>query len=123
MHPGAPALTARGSDQEPWRLHRLHRVDGRVREILRALTRENGAEVNSTGEIVWAEHVTQLREDRGTLEVHVSDALARSTWFSVIAAAAGRAWDGEDESTLCFHVAGASRPLALSEVRPTAGPL
>ncbi len=122
MQPTEPELSAYNADEEPWRLRRLARTDGRVRELLRVLTRERGGDVSSVGEDVWARHVRTLHDNRGTLEVVVTAALVRSPWFPLIAAAVARAWDGEDEPAVAFRAEGGGRPMAFAEVLPATGP-
>ena len=121
MEPSHPALSANDPAPE-WRLARLARLDGRVREILRVLTREPVAGVSSSGEAAWARHVRSLHDTRGTLLIGITEALADSPWLPVVAAAVGRAWESEDEAAVAFRVEGRSRPVALSEILPPGVP-
>lgn len=116
MEPRSPALTAHASD-EPWRLSRLARLDGRVREIMRVLTREPSSGVSSLGEVVWAHGVTRLHDDRGTLVAHVTAHLAVSPWLGVVAAVVARAWDGEDEREVMLHLPD-GRVRSVEEILP-----
>ena len=102
MEPVHPALTAENDTTEPWRLYRLARVDGRVRAIMRLLTREVADEGSPLGEVVYARHVIGLHDDRGTLVAEVSSVLAGSPWFAVIAAALDGAWNAEDETEVAI---------------------
>jgi hypothetical protein len=93
-----PLLSANNAEDEPWRLARLARVDGRVREIMRNLTPEASDREHSVGEVIWAHHVTRLHDDRGLLVADITEALADSPWVRILALALARAWDGEDET-------------------------
>jgi hypothetical protein len=110
MEPVEPALSAHNSDQEPWRLRRLIRTDGRARELLRMVTLPADDSENSVGERIWAQHVLRLHDDRGVLQLHVSADLPRSAWLGLIAMVALRAWDSEDEGEIAFLVDGAEVP-------------
>lgn len=114
-------MSAHNADEEPWRLDRLARTDGRVRELLRILTRESPDDESSLGEGVWVRHVTALHDDRGTLVAQISQGLADSSWLPVIAAVVGRAWNGEDEGSVAFQIEGAA-PMPLSEILQAEGP-
>ena len=122
MRPVYPAMSAHNAEEEPWRLDRLARTDGRVRELLRILTRESEADETSLGEGVWVRHVSALHDERGTLVVRISDVLARSTWLPVIGAVVGRAWNGEDEGSVAFQVDGTLSLIALGDILPAEGP-
>ncbi|WP_426958757.1 hypothetical protein [Muricoccus radiodurans] len=102
MVPRHPRFSSHADAQEPWRRDRLVRMDGRVREILRNITREPDIETGSLGERIWARHVNSLHDERGVLTVGITHALADSTWLAVIAAVLARAWDGEDETEIRF---------------------
>ena len=117
VEPRIPLLTAHNASEEPWRLALLARVDGRVRELTRILTRDPASGVSSLGEVVWAHHVTQLQDDRGTLVAHISSQLAGDAWLGVVAAVLARAWDGEDERKVAFRLPD-RRLLSLEEVLP-----
>ncbi len=97
MIPIEPDNSAHNPDDEPWRIRRLVRADGRVRELLRILTPESNEAEGSLGERIWTAHVARLHDDRGTLQAHVSAALGASGWLAPMALAVARAWDGEDE--------------------------
>ena len=116
MEPRQPALTAY-TEEEPWRLNRLARVDGRVREIMRVLTREPAGGISSLGEVVWAHGVTRLHDDRGTLVAHVTAQLVVSPWLGVVTAVIARAWDGEDEREVVLHLPD-GRVRSVEEVLP-----
>ena len=116
MEPRQPTLTAY-TEEEPWRLNRLARVDGRVREIMRVLTREPAGGISSLGEVVWAHGVTRLHDDRGTLVAHVTAQLAVSPWLGVVTAVIARAWDGEDERDVMLHLPD-GRVRSVEEVLP-----
>ena len=98
MEPTHPLLSAWNEATEPWRLFRLARLDGRVRELMRALTPERGTDASALGEVVWARHVLCLHDERGHLVAEISDALAASPWLVLVAAVLRKAWDGEDET-------------------------
>jgi hypothetical protein len=116
MIPIEPAYTAYNTEEEPWRIARLIRTDGRVREMLRILTPEAADSVGSQGELVWTRHVSRLHDDRGTLQAHVTAALGTSAWLAVIGLALSRAWDGEDEAEVEFLVEGESIPWPLEAI-------
>jgi hypothetical protein len=116
MEPVEPLLSAHNAQEEPWRLRRLIRLDGRVRELLRILTPELADAESSQGEQLWTRHVTVLHDDRGTLQAHVSAALGGSAWLPVIALAVSRAWDGEDEGEVEFIVEGEPMPWPLASI-------
>lgn len=120
MLPAAPVFSAHNEGEEPWRITRMIRTDGRVRELLRILTPEAEEGEGSVGEQIWTRHVLQLHDDRGRLRVHVTEALGASGWLAVVALALSRAWDGEDESDLEFVVEGEplAWPLASVLARP-----
>jgi hypothetical protein len=122
LRPVYPTMTAHNAADEPWRLHRLARTDGRVRELLRMMTREAPDDESSLGEGVWVRHVTALHDDRGTLVVHVSPSLAASSWLPVIGAVVSRAWNGEDEASLAFQVIGGGAPIPLDDILQPDGP-
>lgn len=107
MEPVEPALSAHNAEQEPWRLRRLIRTDGRARELLRMVTLPAEDSESSVGEQVWAQHVLRLHDERGTLQLHVSPGLPGSPWLGLIAMVALRAWDSEDEADIAFFVDGA----------------
>lgn len=115
-------MSAHNAAEEPWRLERLARTDGRVRELLRIMTREAPDDESSLGEGVWARHVSALHDDRGTLIVHVSGRLAGSSWLPVLGAVVGRAWNGEDEGSVAFQVEGSMTVMALTDILPQEGP-
>ena len=115
-------MTAHNAGDEPWRLDRLARTDGRVRELLRILTREAPDDESSLGEGVWVRHVTALHDDRGTLVAHISQSLADSSWLPVIAIVASRAWNGEDEASVAFQVIGGAAPIPLDDILQPDGP-
>lgn len=121
MRPVYPTMSAHNADEEPWRLDRLARTDGRVRELLRILTREAPDDESSLGEGVWVRHVTALHDDRGTLVARISPALAASSWLPVIGAVVGRAWNGEDEGSVAFQVEGAAA-MPLHDILKAEGP-
>lgn len=116
MIPAEPDYTAYNASDEPWRIARLIRTDGRVRELLRMLTSETATGVGSEGERIWAAHVIRLHDDRGRLEAHCSAALGASAWLPVIALALARAWDGEDEQEVAFMVEGETIPWPLDSI-------
>ncbi|GGC53514.1 hypothetical protein GCM10011504_34840 [Siccirubricoccus deserti] len=116
MVPIEPEYTAYNTEEEPWRLARLIRTDGRVREMLRILTAEAMDNVGSQGELIWTRHVRRLHDDRGTLQAHVTAALGGSAWLAVIALALSRAWDGEDEAEVEFLVEGEPIPWPLEAI-------
>ena len=116
MLPTAPVFSAHNDEEEPWRITRLVRTDGRVRELLRILTPEERSGDATVGERIWTSHVVQLHDDRGHLRVHVTEALGSSGWLAVIALALARAWDGEDESEIEFMVEGEPVSWPLSNV-------
>ncbi len=122
MRPVYPTMTAHNAGEEPWRLDRLARTDGRVRELLRILTREAPDDESSLGEGVWVRHVTALHDDRGTLVAHISRSLADSSWLPVIGAVVSRAWNGEDEGSVAFQVIGSKAPIPLSDILQPEGP-
>jgi hypothetical protein len=104
MEPVEPKLSAHNADEEPWRLRRLIRTDGRARELLRMVTLPATDSESSVGELVWAHNVQKLHDDRGTLQLHVSAELPAGPWLGLIAMVALRAWDSEDESSIAFFV-------------------
>jgi hypothetical protein len=104
MEPIEPEFTVYNASDEPWRMIRLIRTDGRVRELLRILTKEPSDSESSQGEHIWTRHVRRLHDDKGTLQVHVSAQLGASAWLSIMALSATRAWDGEDEGEVEFLV-------------------
>jgi len=121
MLPSAPVFSAHNDsahndEEESWRLTRLVRTDGRVRELLRILTPEAPEGEGTVGERIWIRHVVQLHDERGRLRVHVTEALGAPGWLAVIALALARAWDGEDESELEFVVEGEPLAWPLSSV-------
>ncbi len=116
MIPIEPDYTAYNAADEPWRIARLIRTDGRVRELLRMLTTETATGVGSEGERIWACHVLRLHDERGTLEAHCSAALGPSGWLPVIGLALSRAWDGEDEGEVAFLVEGEAIPWPLGSI-------
>jgi len=116
-------MTAHNASEEPWRLARLARTDGRVRELLRILTREAPDDESSLGEGVWVRHVTAMHDDRGTLVAHISGTLAASSWLPVIGAVVGRAWNGEDEGSVAFKVQGGATLMPLGDILPADGPI
>ncbi|MEI6161472.1 MAG: hypothetical protein WCP77_16670 [Roseococcus sp.] len=122
MRPVYPAMSAHNDTEEPWRLERLARLDGRVRELLRILTREASVDESSLGECVWAKHVMALHDDRGTLVVRISGSLAASSWLPVLGAVVGRAWNGEDEMSVAFQVEGSMSVMALTDILAPEGP-
>lgn len=115
-------MSAHNDAEEPWRLDRLARTDGRVRELLRILTRESPDDESSLGEGVWVRHVTAMHDDRGTLVARISPALAASPWLAVIGAVVGRAWNGEDEGSVAFQIEGSSNVMPLNDILPPEGP-
>jgi hypothetical protein len=118
MEPKEPAFSAYDADEEPWRIARLIRTDGRVRELFRVATPDSADSPSSVGEHVWSEHVSRLHDERGTLQAHVSATLANSAWLAVIALVLSRAWNGEDEAEVEFLVEGEPLPWPLSAVLP-----
>ena len=116
MVPIEPDFTAHNAKEEPWRLARLIRTDGRVRELLRILTPELAEEEGSQGERIWTSHVLRLHDARGTLQAHVSAALGASAWLPVMALALARAWDGEDEAEVEFLVEGETIPWPIESI-------
>ncbi len=78
MVPIEPAFSAYNNDEEHWRLVRLIRTDGRVRELLRILTPDADELEGSLGERIWTAHVARLHDERGTLQAHVSAGLGAS---------------------------------------------
>lgn len=116
MVPIEPEYSAYNPGEEPWRIARLIRTDGRVREILRILTTEVPDGEGSEGERIWARHVRRLHDERGTLCAHVSASLGASGWLPVIALALARAWDGEDEGEVDFIVEGETIPWPLKSI-------
>ena len=123
MRPVYPTMSAHNADEEPWRLARLGRTDGRVRELLRILTREASDDESSIGEGVWARHVLGLHDERGTLMPRITPALANSSWLPVIGAVVGRAWNGEDEHSVAFQVDGSMSVIALADILAPDGPI
>jgi hypothetical protein len=119
MEPNEPAFTAYDTEEEPWRIVRLVRTDGRVRELLRVATPEAADAESSVGEQVWSRHVSGLHDERGTLQAHVSAALGNSSWLTVIALVLSRAWQGEDESEVEFLVEGEPLPWPVKDILPT----
>jgi hypothetical protein len=122
LRPVYPTMTAHNASEEPWRLERLARTDGRVRELLRILTREAPDDESSLGEGVWVRHVTAMHDDRGTLVAHISKSLAESSWLPVIGAVLSRAWNGEDEGNVAFKVLGEPAVIPLSDILKAEGP-
>jgi hypothetical protein len=116
MIPAEPDCTAYNAAEEPWRIVRLIRTDGRVRELLRMLTPESLVGEGSEGERIWASHVIRLHDERGRIEAHCSAALGTSSWLPVIALALARAWDGEDEREVAFLVEGETIPWPLDSI-------
>jgi hypothetical protein len=106
MVPIEPAYTTYNTEEEPWRVARLTRTDGRIRELLRIITAAAAVGEGSQGEQIWTSHVRRLHDDRGTLQVHITEALAGSAWLVVIGLVLSRAWDGEDEAEVEFLVKG-----------------
>ena len=125
MMPRSPDITAYNSAEEPWRLIRLARLDGRVREVMRMLTCEPSSAAGSAGEIIWSRYVEAIHDDRGTLVVSVTSFLEDSPWLVVLAAVLQRAWDGEDEDSIFFLFPGGNHaPLqAVLPAPPVAVPL
>ena len=122
MRPVYPAMSAHNAADEPWRLDRLARTDGRVRELLRILTRESPEDESSLGEGVWVRHVTGLHDERGTLMARITPVLAGSSWLPVIGAVVGRAWNGEDEGSVAFQVEGSVTVISLADILRPEGP-
>lgn len=118
MEPNEPLLSAYNADEEPWRLRRLARTDGRVRELLRLATPEAPDSESSLGEQVWSRHVARLHDERGTLQAHVSATLANSAWLPAIALLLARAWEGEDEQEIEFVVEGEPLPWPMAAILP-----
>ena len=118
MVPIEPAFSAYNNDEEPWRLVRLIRTDGRVRELLRILTPDSKETEGSIGERLWTVHVARLHDERGTLQAHVSGGLGASGWLAVMALALARAWDGEDEGEVEFLVDGKTIPWPVEAILP-----
>ena len=118
MDPTEPIFTAHNSEAEPWRLRRLVRIDGRVRELLRVATPEAEETEGCVGEHVWAQHVRRLHDQRGLLQAHVTARLGNSAWLSVIALVLSRAWDSEDEGDIEFLVEGEPLPWPAAEILP-----
>ncbi len=118
MEPNEPAFTAYNAEEEPWRLTRLIRTDGRVRELCRVATPEAMDGPGSVGEQVWSAHVLRLHDERGTLQAHVSATLGNSAWLAVMALLLARAWDGEDEEDIEFVVEGEPLPWPLGSILP-----
>ena len=118
MEPKEPHLTAYDAEEEPWRIARLIRTDGRVRELLRVATPEADESASSIGEQVWCNHVSRLHDERGVLQASVSAALGGSAWLAVIALVLSRAWHGEDEGEVEFLVEGEPLPWPLAAVLP-----
>jgi hypothetical protein len=118
MEPNEPAFTAYDAEEEPWRIARLIRTDGRVRELLRVATPEAEDSPSSVGERVWSAHVSRLHDERGTLQAYVSATLGSSAWLAVIALVLSRAWNGEDEADVDFMVEGEPLPWPLAAVLP-----
>lgn len=116
MVPIEPEYTAYNTSDEPWRIARLIRTDGRVREILRIITAEVAEGEGTMGERIWARHVMRLHDERGTLNAHVTAALGASSWLPVIGLALARAWDGEDEGEVDFIVEGETIPWPLESI-------
>lgn len=116
MEAKVPEFSAHNTEEEPWRIVRLIRTDGRVRELLRILTEEPADAESSLGEQVWSRHVHHMHDERGTLQLHVSAELGASGWLSIMALAAARAWDGEDESEVEFLVEHETIPWPLDAI-------
>jgi len=116
MVPIEPEYSSHNTEDEPWRIVRLIRTDGRVRELLRIITTEVDDGEGSEGERIWTRHVRRLHDDRGTLCAHVSAALEASGWLAVIALALARAWDGEDEGEVDFIVEDEPIPWPLKSI-------
>lgn len=116
MVPIEPDYTAHNTAEEPWRIARLIRTDGRVRELLRIMTREVSDGEGCEGERIWAAHVRRLHDERGTLCAHVSAALGASGWIGVIALALARAWASEDEMEVVFIVQDETIPWPLDSI-------
>jgi len=116
MVPIEPEYSSHNTEEEPWRIVRLIRTDGRVRELLRIITGEVDEGEGSEGERIFTHHVRRLHDDRGTLGVHVSTALAETGWLAVLALALARAWDGEDEGDVEFLVEGETIPWPLKSI-------
>lgn len=119
MVPIEPVFSAHNTEEEPWRIRRLVRTDGRVRELLRILTPDADEAEGSLGERVWAAHVARLHDERGTLQAHVSAGLGASGWLAVMALALARAWDGEDEGEVEFLVEGETIPWPVEAILPS----
>lgn len=118
MEPSEPVFTAYDAEEEPWRLRRLARTDGRVRELLRVATPESESSESSVGEQVWSDHVRRLHDERGTLQAHVTATLGSSAWLAVIALILARAWRGEDEAEIEFLVDGEPLPWPVAAILP-----
>ncbi len=118
MEPNEPVFTAYDAEDEPWRIARLIRTDGRVRELMRVATPEASDSASSVGEQVWSSHVSRLHDERGVLQASISAALGSSAWLSVIALVLSRAWNGEDEGEVEFLVEGEPLPWPLAAVLP-----
>jgi hypothetical protein len=116
MLPIEPEYTAYNATEEPWRIARLIRTDGRVRELLRIMTAESAEGEGTAGEQIWTAHVRRLHDDRGTLSAHVTAALGHSGWLGVIALALSRAWESEDEAEVEFIVEGETIPWPLESI-------
>ncbi|HYZ32929.1 MAG TPA: hypothetical protein VE684_11695 [Crenalkalicoccus sp.] len=116
MIPKIPAFSAHNAEEEPWRLQRLARTDGRVRELLRILTPETEDGEGSLGERIWTRHVARLHDDRGTLQAHVTEALGASGWAGAMALVLSRAWDGEDETEVELLVEGEPAPWPVVSI-------
>ena len=116
MVPIEPEYSAHNMEEEPWRIARLIRTDGRVRELLRILTAEVPDGEGSLGERIWTRHVRRLHDDRGRLCAHVTASLGSSGWLPVLALALARAWDGEDEAEVDFIVEGETIPWPLDSI-------
>ena len=116
MVPIEPDCTASNADEEPWRIVRLIRTDGRVRELLRILTAEVVDGEGSLGERIWTRQVRRLHDERGTLNAPVRAALGASPWLPVIALAPARACDGEDEGEVDFIVEEEPSPWPLKSI-------
>jgi hypothetical protein len=119
MQPPTPEISAHNAEEEPWRLARLHRADGRARDMMRIATEEPSEFEPSTGERIWSQHVLRLHDDRGVLQLHVTPELHSSAWLSVVALVASRAWGGEEENEVELLLGEDLLPWPLEPSLPT----
>jgi len=70
MLPNAPVFSAHNDEQEPWRITRLVRTDGRVRELLRILTPEEESGDATVGELTAAVDTTQQNVSKHLRVLH-----------------------------------------------------